>query len=112
MRSFLKFGLFVALLAAVALCSASPVFTVSTVVHDANGGRIPHARISVHPAGRQTSAASGVADDLGQISLTVPLPGSYEVVIEADGFTPQTLQVALSETQPTVALRGFAYRGC
>jgi hypothetical protein len=106
MRLLYQLGLFVALLAAAAPCAPSPAYVISGVVHDGNGGRIPHARISVHMAIGQATAANAVADDLGQIEVPIAAAGTYTVTIEADGFTAQTLQVVLSEAQPTASLDG------
>jgi hypothetical protein len=82
---------------------ADPAFTLSGVVHDASGGRIPQAHVSIHPAGSQP-VIEALTGDLGEFRAQVDAPGSYQVEITADGFTPLSVKATLSAAQPAASL--------
>jgi len=106
-KQLISFALFVLLGA----CQASvalgdPAFTVSGVVHDGSGGRIPHAHVTVRLAGTQAAAADVQAEsgDLGEFSVEVKAAGSYVVAVVADGFGAETVTAEVSAARPVVSL--------
>jgi len=82
---------------------ADPSFTLSGVVHDASGGRIPHAHVSIVSASSQP-AAETLTDDLGEFRVQLPAPSNYQIEIVADGFTPLSVKATLSAAQPAARL--------
>jgi hypothetical protein len=82
---------------------ADPVFTLSGIVHDASGGRIPQAHVSIHSAGSQPPAET-LTGDLGEFRVQLPAPGNYQIEIVADGFTPLSVRATLSAAQPAASL--------
>lgn len=102
MKSFLLF-FFLLLVCCPPSLFADPSFTLSGVVHDASGGRIPQALVSIQRAGPQT-AIQTVTGDLGEFRAQVPSPGNYQVEIVATGFTFLSVKATLSEAQPAVSL--------
>ena len=99
---FLPLFLLILSLAAPSLY-AGPVFTISGVVHDGSGARIPQAHVAIRLAG-SSPAIEAVTGDLGEFTVQVPAPGSYRVDIAADGFAPLTAQVELSPAHPAASL--------
>jgi hypothetical protein len=102
-----KFGLFLVmfLLAVGQGCplKAQTAFKISGVVHDASGGRIPHAQIAVLAAGKSAPIAAE-ADDLGEFAVLVPDAGSYQIQVAADGFAPRSISAQLTSAQPAATL--------
>jgi hypothetical protein len=82
---------------------ADPVLTISGVVHDGGGGRIPHAHVTVRLAGGQ-AAWEAVTGEQGEFSVHVAAVGSYGLVVTADGFAAQTLTAEVTESQPKASL--------
>lgn len=81
---------------------AAAAFTISGVVHDVSGNRIPHTYVSVRrddsPAAIETSTG-----DQGEFLVRVPGPGSYQIDVVAEGFAPLTTKAELSQSQPSAA---------
>ncbi len=88
---------------AVIALRADPSFTISGVVHDPEGGRIPHAHVTVRLTGAQLPVET-VAGDLGEFSIPVAAPGSYQVEIAAAGFAARGVTAEVTEAQPTASL--------
>jgi hypothetical protein len=81
---------------------AAPPFTISGIVHDASGNRIPHAYVSVSRAGFPTPIDTS-ANDQGEFLVQTPGPGSYQIEIIAEGFAPLAAKADLSQSQPSAA---------
>jgi hypothetical protein len=82
---------------------AGPDYTVSGVVHDSAGGRVPHAHVAVHGIASQ-AAIESESDDLGEFRVQVEGSGSYQVEIAVAGFQPLSATAELTEAQPTANL--------
>ncbi|HXR40550.1 MAG TPA: carboxypeptidase regulatory-like domain-containing protein [Terracidiphilus sp.] len=104
MKQIFYFALFFLIFAGgVSAAVADPVFTISGVVHDGGGGRIPHAHVTVRLLGAQ-AAVEAVSGDLGDFSVQVATTGSYQVEIAAEGFAAQKVTAEVTEAQPTASL--------
>ena len=81
-------------------------FTLSGVVHDGSGGRIPHAHVTMRLAGAQTGPADVQAEsgDLGEFSVEVKTAGRYVVTVVADGFGVETVTAEVSAAEPAARL--------
>ena len=105
-ESLKKFFHFVLVLLSFLCCGitifASPAFTVSGVIHDSSGGRVPHAHISVWIAGSQPLQI--IASDLGEFTLPVPQASRYQVEIKADGFAPALASAEVTAQTPAATL--------
>jgi hypothetical protein len=79
---------------------AAPAFTISGILHDPGGNRIPHAFVSVH---RTDSAApmETVTNAQGEFLVRAPGPGSYQIEIVAEGFALLAVKADLSQSQPS-----------
>jgi hypothetical protein len=102
-RLLQSFFLLLILSGAVPPVCAAPAFTISGIVHDASGGRIPHAYVAVRRAGSPASIET-TSNDAGEFLVQVPGPGSYRIEITSVGFEPRAVTVDLSEAQPAVTL--------
>ena len=98
---FVLFFLFFAGGASAAL--SDPTFTISGVVHDGSGGRIPQAHVTVRPDGGQ-AALEAMSGDVGEFSVQVATAGSYQVVVGAEGFAVQTLKAEVTDEKPVASL--------
>jgi hypothetical protein len=76
---------------------------ISGTVHDRSGGRIPHAQISVKLDGAAVGPQAQ-AGDLGEFSIPVAAPGSYQLLVTADGFAPQAVTAEVSPAAPASTL--------
>ena len=81
---------------------ASPAFSISGVIHDSSGGRIPHAQVSASIPG--VLPLNIVAGELGEFTLPVLQPGSYQLQITADGFAPGVATAEISSQNPAATL--------
>jgi hypothetical protein len=88
----------------IAPCLAGdPAFSVAGVVHDASGARISHAHIAIH--GTDSGVVLGTeTGEQGDFVVAAPGPGSYQVEVTAEGFSPLTTQVILTEQLPSAKL--------
>jgi hypothetical protein len=81
-------------LAPTAMRAQNPGGTLRGVVQDVSGARIPSARISAYAPGtsleRQTTS-----DGQGEFRIENLLPGNYNVVVNAQGFTEARSDVAI-----------------
>ena len=82
---------------------AAPAFTITGIVHDASGGRIPHAYVAVRRTGSPAHLET-TSNDAGEFLVQAPGPGSYRIEITAVGFDPRAATVDLSEAQSTTNL--------
>jgi len=98
-----SFVLFLLLSVALPALAADAVFTISGVVHDPSGGRIPHAHVTVRLSGAQLTVEA-VTGDIGEFSLQVTAAGNYQVEVAAVGFAAQSQTAALTEVQPAASL--------
>ena len=73
---------------------ADPAFSVAGVVHDSSGARIPHAHVTAH--GAAGGAMEADSDDQGQFSISLPVAGSYQIDVAAQGFKPLEVQAVLA----------------
>jgi hypothetical protein len=72
-------------------------------VHDASGARISHAHIAIH--GTDSGVVLGTeTGEQGDFVVAAPGPGSYQVEVTAEGFSPLTTQVILTEQLPSAKL--------
>ncbi|MGD0734961.1 MAG: carboxypeptidase regulatory-like domain-containing protein [Terracidiphilus sp.] len=104
MKHFFLYAFFLPVLGC--LCPpllAGPDYTVSGVVHDSAGGRVPHAHVAVHGIASQ-AAIESESDDLGEFRVQVEGSGSYQVEIAVAGFQPLSATAELTEAQPTANL--------
>jgi hypothetical protein len=82
---------------------AKPSYTISGVVQDAMGGRIPNARVAIGNV--QTAALVETRTGAnGDFRFEVPAPGSYRVEVQADGFKPASAQAVLTQPAPQARL--------
>ena len=103
MKRVPSFVLFLLLSVALPALAADAVFTISGVVHDPSGGRIPHAHVTVRLSGAQLTVEA-VTGDIGEFSLQVTAAGNYQVEVAAVGFAAQSQTAALTEVQPAASL--------
>ena len=104
MKQFSSFAFLLAILACVApFALADTEFSITGVVHDRSGGRIPHAHVTVRLVGGQ-AGIEAVAGELGEFRVQATAAGKYKVEVAADGFAPLAVTAKVSETQPTVSL--------
>ena len=82
---------------------ADPDFTLSGIVKDATGARIPHAHIAARLTG-DAKAIETDADEQGEFTLAAPAAGNYRIVVTAEGFQPLTAQAVVSGQSPAVHL--------
>ncbi len=82
---------------------AVPDFAIEGSVHDTNGGRIARARVAVTRIGSQESVEA-LTREQGEFRVAAPRPGSYRVEVTAEGFSPYSQIVDLSEDRPGVSL--------
>jgi len=82
---------------------ANPDYTIAGTVHDASGGRIPHAHVVVHGPGPEPAIES-TTNDFGEFRFQVGAPGRYLVEIAAEGFAPLSATAELTEAQPIASL--------
>jgi hypothetical protein len=82
---------------------ADQPLTVSGVVHDVSGARIPHAHVALHLA---SSAAilETETNDQGEFRVEVPAAGAYRIEVTAEGFKPRSAQAVLKDQAPTAQL--------
>jgi Carboxypeptidase regulatory-like domain len=99
----LYFVFFLPILGVGLVLGAEPGFTIFGVVHDRNGGRIPHAHVTVRGADGRL-AAEAAARDSGEFSVHVSQPGTYQVQASADGFAALTTTAELTDGTPSVSL--------
>jgi hypothetical protein len=83
--------------------SAEPVLTITAIVHDASGARIPHAHITARLAG-SVAAIEADCDEQGEAHIEVKAAGSYRIDVTAGGFEPIEEQVALNQQSPDAIL--------
>jgi len=86
----------------VAPALADPALTISGVVHDSSGGRIPHAHITGRTA--NLKPIETVAGELGEFTLPIPQAGNYQLEITADGFAPTQASAEVSISKPSSIL--------
>jgi hypothetical protein len=82
---------------------AAAGFRVTGVVHDATGGVIPGAEVSL----RQASASAPLTqetDGLGNFQFTASAAGTYAVEVKAANFAIYRTQATVSAQAPTVSL--------
>jgi hypothetical protein len=76
--------------------------TLTVQVRDqANGNPIPDAVVTAKPTGaptRPTRGAVYVGGDVDAHQIEHLPPGGYDVLVEADGFSPQTRSITMPET--------------
>jgi len=94
---------FLSLLSISSVLCAQPAFTITGVVHDASGARIPHAHISIHLIGSATPLQAE-CDDQGEFHFAIAAPATYQLQVMAEGFEPATAQAVLTAQSPTVTL--------
>ncbi len=92
-----------------------------SVVARGTGAPIASARVEVSPHGKSGDFGRAVTDDRGRFSLEGLAPGSYDLLVRAEGFTPlprRALTVASGERFPltlsligTGAVEGFVRDG-
>jgi hypothetical protein len=82
---------------------ADQAFSITGVVHDESGARIPHARLTARLAGLP-AAIQLESDESGEFHMAVPSPGSYQVEVAAEGFKPLTTQAVLTAQAPAAFL--------
>ncbi len=82
---------------------AAPAFTISGIVHDASGARIPDAQITVRSTGGD-AVVTAKSGDQGEFNLKLPATGSYRLEITVQGFKPFTTTVVLSLEAPAARL--------
>ncbi len=85
------------------VAGADPIFTISGIVHDGSGGRIPRAHVAIRLSDG-AAVVETVAGDLGEFSVHVAAAGSYQVQITAEGFAGQTVKAEVTEAKPATAL--------
>ena len=98
-RLLLSFFFLLFLSGAIPPVWAAAEYTISGIVHDASGGRIPHAYVAVRRTGSPATLET-VSNDLGEFVVQAPGPGSYQIEITAVGFAPLAAKAELSESQP------------
>ena len=103
MKRFSSFALFLLLTCTAPAHAVDAPYTISGVVHDPNGGRIPHASVTVRLAGAQ-QAVEAVTGDEGEFSVQVAATGNYQVKVAAAGFAALAQTALLTETQRTPSL--------
>ncbi|MGA2216773.1 MAG: carboxypeptidase regulatory-like domain-containing protein [Terracidiphilus sp.] len=81
---------------------AAPAFTIAGIVHDANGGRIPNAHVTILPANQPAHEAS--TGPQGDFRVTVPTSGSFQIQVAANGFAPLAVSADLTGSQPSASL--------
>jgi hypothetical protein len=95
--------IFLSLASAARALRAEPKYSISGVVTDTSGGRIPHADLLIRLAG--TDAAVHVAsDDAGEFTAPLSVPGSYRIEVASTGFAPLIASAELTETEPAATL--------
>jgi hypothetical protein len=82
---------------------AAPAFTITGIVHDASGARIPEAQISVHATGTG-AVVTAKSGDQGEFNIQLAAPGSYQIEITTLGFKPFTALAVLSIEAPAAKL--------
>jgi len=102
LKHFPHFVLIFLLLLGRASVLADPAFTISGIVHDASGGRIPHARLVARITGLQPIQTE--AGDLGEFTLIVPQAGNYQLEIAADGFAPTQTFAEVTASNPALSI--------
>ena len=76
--------------------SADPAFTITGVVHDGSGARIPHARVLLLQAGSEVKLHTETGEQ-GEFSIQIPALGSYRIEVASDGFKPLTTEAVLTQ---------------
>src|SRR5579863_5071996 len=77
------------------LRAQNPGATLEGIVQDAQGGRIPLARIEVR-ALESSSTRQAKADTRGEFRLDDLQPGEYRVIVDASGFTEARSDVTVA----------------
>jgi hypothetical protein len=85
------------------LLFADQAFTVSGVVHDGSGARIPHAHLAVHPAS-PAGVLEAETNDRGEFRIEVPGAGAFRIEVTAAGFKPLSAQAVLTDQAPAAQL--------
>jgi hypothetical protein len=78
---------------------ADPAFSLSGVVHDASGARIPGAQVTLRLAGNSNPIQTRTGDQ-GDFLVAVATPGAYRVEVAAAGFKPLAAEAVLTEAAP------------
>ena len=104
MKSFLFAGLLCAMISGpYPLLFAIQPFTVSGVVHDVSGARIPHAHVALHLAS-SSAVLEAETNDQGEFRVEAPGAGDYRIEVTAEGFKPQAAQAVLTAQAPEAQL--------
>jgi len=77
---------------AAAAAAAQPAVTLTVQVVDPSGAGIPHAIVVLESAGRTVD----VTADAAGLATTAVAPGTYEIVVSADGFDARSQTVRLA----------------
>src|SRR5580698_3173060 len=89
------------------LVAGAQEFAVAGAVHDQTGAAVAGASVTVKQTGAQTAIGSQT-DEQGEFKVVVPAAGSYELNVEAPGFSIYAGQVvvsaALPDTQTNITL--------
>src|SRR5437868_3075173 len=86
----LIFSIVVILLSAAHLGAQMGTATLSGMVSDPSGSAIPAAQVTLSSSTEKVSRPT-VTDTAGQYVIPAITPGTYELVVRASGFQPQTL---------------------
>ena len=78
------------------LAARAQEFAVAGAVHDQTGAAIAGASVTAKQTGAQTAIESQT-DEQGEFKVVVPVAGSYELNVEAAGFSVYTGQVTVAE---------------
>ena len=81
----------------------SPRFAIGGTVHDATGSLLPGATVSLLLSGTDP-AASVLTDANGDFKLILPGPGSYQVKVQDEGFTPYIDSTTVNDSAPVATL--------
>jgi hypothetical protein len=74
-------------------------YSVSGIVHDVSGARVPNARISLRKAS-SSNALDGVTEERGQFRIEAPGADKYQLEISAEGFKALQVLVVLTPESP------------
>jgi hypothetical protein len=95
-------GFVICLLALVSFCQ-SPQFAISGTVHDATGSLLPGATVSLLPVG-PAPVPSVRSNANGVFKLVLSGPGSYQLTVQDEGFTPYIASAEVNGSAPTATL--------